>query len=103
MSALVFLAMVSHQANAYVVTVSARLAAPPERVYSVIADYQHSHPRILPKQFTGLTVEKGGVGEGTVIRVSMRVFGRRFEFRGSSRSRNRGTCWSKGTSARANR
>jgi len=73
---------VSHQANAYVVTASARLAAPPERVYSVIADYHHGHPRILPKQFTGLTVEKGGVGEGTVIRVAMRVFGRRFEFRG---------------------
>jgi len=74
--------IVSHQPNAYVVTASARLAAPPERVYSVIADYHHGHPRILPKQFTGLTVEKGGVGEGTVIRVSMRVFGRRFEFRG---------------------
>jgi hypothetical protein len=51
-------------------------------VYSVIADYHHGHPRILPKQFTGLSVEKGGVGEGTVIRFSMRVFGRRFEFRG---------------------
>jgi hypothetical protein len=73
---------VSHQADSYVVTVSARLAAPSERVYSVIADYHRGHPRILPKQFTGLTVEKGGVGEGTVIRVSMRVFGRRFEFRG---------------------
>jgi len=73
---------VSHQSNAYVVTTTARLAAPPDRVYAVIADYDHGHPRILPKQFTGLTVEQGGVGEGTVIRVSMRVFGRRFEFRG---------------------
>ena len=72
----------SHQSNAYVVTTTARLAAPPDRVYAVIADYDHGHPRILPKQFTGLTVEQGGVGEGTVIRVSMRVFGRRFEFRG---------------------
>src|ERR1700736_626465 len=68
--------------SAYVVSVSARLAAPPDRVYSIIADYLHGHPRILPKQFTGLTVEKGGISEGTVMRVSMHVFGRRFEFRG---------------------
>ena len=68
--------------NAYVVTASATIAAPPARVYRIIADYRNGHPRILPKQFTGLTVEAGGVGSGTVICVSMRVFGRRFQFRG---------------------
>jgi hypothetical protein len=36
----------------------------------------------LPGEFIRLTVESGCVGNGTVTRVSMRVFGRRLEFRG---------------------
>jgi Polyketide cyclase / dehydrase and lipid transport len=50
------------------VSESAIITAPATAVYAIIADYQHGHPRILPKQyFRDLTVEAGGVGAGTVI------------------------------------
>jgi len=57
----------------HVLSASASLPAPPERVYRLIADYRDCHPRILPKHFSSLTVEKGGVGAGTVIRFQMRL------------------------------
>ncbi len=59
------------------VSFSACIRARPERVYAVIANYRDGHPRILPPEFSGLTVEKGGTGAGTVIRFQMRVFGRK--------------------------
>jgi hypothetical protein len=31
-------------------------------VYDTIADYHIGHPRILPRHFSGLTVEEGGIG-----------------------------------------
>lgn len=50
--------------------------APPDRVYAIIADYHEGHPSILPtRYFTGLTVNEGGRGEGTLITVYMNVFG----------------------------
>jgi hypothetical protein len=61
------------------VTVEARgtVRAPADRVYSLIADYRTSHPRIVPpKYFQNLLVERGGVGAGTVITYEMKVFGR---------------------------
>jgi hypothetical protein len=55
---------------------SALIAAPPERVYGVLADYRVGHPAILPRPpFTGLTVEAGGRGAGTVIVATTRVAG----------------------------
>jgi hypothetical protein len=46
-------------------------------VYAIIADYHTGHPRILPKpHFVSLTVEKGGVGAGTLISFQMRLMGR---------------------------
>ena len=45
-------------------------------LYRIIADYRHGHPRILPPAFTGLDVEQGGIGAGTIIRFGMRAFGR---------------------------
>jgi hypothetical protein len=65
----------------HVITATARLNAPPRRVYDTIADYHTGHPRILPRQFNGLTVEQGGVGAGTVIRFEIRLFGRSDTFR----------------------
>jgi len=53
----------------------------PERVYTTIADYRNRHARILPEEFSGLTVERGGIGDGTIIRFQMRVFGRTQTFR----------------------
>jgi hypothetical protein len=58
------------------VEVSEIINAPPEQIYSVLVDYHNGHPSILPKPyFTYLTVEKGGIGAGTELRVGMAVFG----------------------------
>ena len=69
--------------NKYTVGATARINAPPERVYGIIADYHTGHPAILPTQFTSLTVEKGGTGAGTVIKCEMRVLGQKQMFRAS--------------------
>ena len=69
--------MTTHQLSA-----SALIEAPAQDLYAIIADYHHGHPKILPKPpFVALTVEQGGIGEGTVIRVDMRVLGRLQTFR----------------------
>jgi hypothetical protein len=55
--------------------------ARPEEVYAVISDYRVGHPAILPRQyFTGLEVEKGGQGAGTIVRGSLKVFGQEYGF-----------------------
>src|SRR5262245_28895466 len=55
---------------------SATINAPAAKVYAIIADYQTGHPSILPPHiFKDLTVEKGGVGAGTVIRFKMTIMG----------------------------
>ena len=60
----------------YTVKASARVNAPAGFVYDIIADYRGGHPHILPKKyFEWLEVERGGRGEGTVIRFQMRVLG----------------------------
>jgi hypothetical protein len=64
----------------FIVSKTAEIDAPADRLYGIIADYRNGHPRILPAAFTGLTVEAGGVGAGTRIRVDMRVFGRVMTF-----------------------
>jgi hypothetical protein len=66
--------------STYNVRATARLAAAPSRVYSTIADYRNGHPRILPPQFTSLTVAKGGIGQGTEIDFAMNVWGRTYDF-----------------------
>jgi hypothetical protein len=48
------------------------IGAPAEKLYRILADYKEHHPRILPEEFSDLTVEEGGVGEGTVVRFRMR-------------------------------
>ena len=61
----------------YTVTSAATIGAPAEIVYRILADYNEGHPHILPrKYFTFLAVERGGVGEGTLIRFGMRAFGK---------------------------
>ena len=48
---------------------AAVLNARPEDIYATIADYQHGHPDILPKdRLYDLQVEQGGYGAGTIIR-----------------------------------
>lgn len=63
-------------AKRFTVKASSRVNAPSDVVYDIIADYRNGHPHILPKQyFEWLEVERGGRGEGTVIRFQMRVLG----------------------------
>src|SRR5579863_4111483 len=65
----------------HIVSASAIIPARRERVYSLLANYRDGHPRILPKQFSGLVVEEGGIGSGTVIRFEMNLLGKKKKFR----------------------
>lgn len=62
--------------SSYRIQVSARVHAPPDLVYRLIADYRDGHPRIVPpKYFSNLVVEEGGYGAGTRFRIDMTVLG----------------------------
>lgn len=65
----------------HIISASAVIPARQERVHSLISNYRDGHPRILPKQFSNLIVEQGGIGAGTVIRFQMSVFGMKRTFR----------------------
>ena len=55
---------------------SAVIDARPETIYSILADYRHEHPRILPQQyFKELEIIRGGQGAGTVFRSRVRTYG----------------------------
>jgi hypothetical protein len=57
-------------------TASAVIDAPAPAVYGLLADYRNGHPRILRERyFSGLEVERGGTGAGTVIRFRMHALG----------------------------
>jgi hypothetical protein len=63
------------------VDASAVIDARAEAIYRVLADYEVGHAAIVPKQyFKELTVEKGGHGAGTVIRLKMNVYGSEFHY-----------------------
>ena len=47
-------------------TAERQISAPAERVYRILANYEH-HQRILPDAFSDFKIEKGGVGAGTVV------------------------------------
>jgi len=64
------------------ITASAVIRVPAQQVYTILADYHKGHPHILPSQyFSGLHVEQGGIGAGTVIGFQMRVLGKTQTFR----------------------
>lgn len=71
----------NNKTDKHLITASAIIPARRERVYSIIANYKDGHPRIVPKQFSSMVVEQGGVGAGTVIRFQMSVFGKKQAFR----------------------
>jgi hypothetical protein len=55
---------------------SARVHAPADVVYRLIADYRDGHPRIVPpKYFSDLVVDEGGYGAGTRFHIDMTVLG----------------------------
>lgn len=56
--------------------------APAERIYAVLTDYKKGHKQILPEQyFSDLTVERGGIGAGTLIQFKTHVLGQSRTFR----------------------
>lgn len=73
--------MNENKPDKHIITASAIIPARRERVYSIIANYNDGHARIVPRQFSHLVVEQGGVGAGTVIRYQMRLLGKRETFR----------------------
>ena len=64
----------------YSVSASATMNAQPHVVWDIIADYRVGHPMILPKGFSAIQVERGGIGAGTVIHFSVRTMGVAREF-----------------------
>lgn len=55
---------------------SALIAARPEEIYGIFADYRRHHPAILPKQyFPKIEVQQGGYGAGTIFTVWTRALG----------------------------
>ncbi len=73
--------MNENKTEKHIIQASAIIPARRERIYSLIANYHDGHSRILPKQFSNLTVEQGGVGAGTIIRFQMSVLGKNQNFR----------------------
>lgn len=57
------------------------IPAPPEQVYSYIADFQRHHPHFLPPAFSSFHVEEGGVGAGTVVSYRLKAGGRNRAYR----------------------
>jgi hypothetical protein len=51
-----------------------------EVVYGYLADMHQHHPNFLPEAFSGLHVDSGGVGAGTVFRVSVSAGGRQRDY-----------------------
>ena len=58
------------------VEVERSVGAPIDEVWSVLCDYEHARPRLLPEQFADYAIQDGGQGVGTVIAFVLRV-GRR--------------------------
>jgi len=66
------------------VSESTVIAAPPARVYAILADYRVGHPGILPQPpFHSYELETGGQGAGTIMRFKMTALGRTENFRGA--------------------
>jgi uncharacterized protein YndB with AHSA1/START domain len=57
------------------------IAAPPDLVYRLIADYREQHFRFLPPAFSDWRIEQGGVGTGTVARFRLTLGGRGRDYR----------------------
>src|SRR5260370_7256492 len=52
------------------------IAARPEDVYDVLADYENKRPEMLTPNFLDYAVEKGGHGSGTVVRYRLHAANR---------------------------
>lgn len=63
------------------VTAERLVGASAEHTYGYIADFRTHHPRFLPPAFSGLDVEQGGVGAGTVYSFQLTAGGRTRTYR----------------------
>jgi hypothetical protein len=63
------------------VEVGRAIDAPPAEVYRFLADYSDKHAVILTSNFLDYTVEKGGIGAGTVISYRLHAGGRERPYR----------------------
>ncbi len=52
------------------------IQATPEKIFNILADYAHKHPRILPSNFQEYHIEQGGWGDGTVVSFRLQAAGR---------------------------
>ena len=56
--------------------------AAPDQVYTFLADYRASHPRVLPSEnFLDYRVVEGGKGSGTIISLRVKAGGRERAYR----------------------
>jgi len=62
------------------VEVERAIEARPEDVYAFLADYSDKHSTILTSNFVDYTVEKGGIGAGTVIHYRLQAGRREREY-----------------------
>jgi ribosome-associated toxin RatA of RatAB toxin-antitoxin module len=64
------------------VEVTGVIEAQAEEIYDIVGDYREGHPQIMPrKYFPQMTVEKGGKGVGTVVKLTVRFMGQEQYFR----------------------
>lgn len=57
------------------------IEAPAQEVYAALIDYQNKRPSLLTPNFLDYAVEKGGVGEGTVVSYRLQAGGRERPYR----------------------
>ena len=62
-------------------TADRTIAAAPDRVYAVIADYRDGRPKLLPESFVDYRVEQGGHGAGTVVTYTLHAAKRQRPYR----------------------
>lgn len=62
-----------------------------DAVYRCLADFEHGQPRLLPGTIRDYEIRAGGIGEGSVVALTMPIRGhaRHFEFRVSEPIRRR--------------
>lgn len=68
--------MRQRRANTRIVRAAVSIDAALEDAYAIMADYRNGLAGILPCEFSDLSVKRGGVGAGTIIRFRMRVMDR---------------------------
>ena len=67
--------------NAITVEYSAVIDAAPQTIYAILRDYDGGHRAILPKPyFQSMDIEAGGVGAGTVLNLTVNIYGQSYHY-----------------------